>query len=183
MAGIIIRNATIIDGTGAERFAGDVAVDDGHITEVGDVSGSATEEVDATGLVLARICGRPTPVTLRCYYIPYGFRSHKAARVSVGNCGFSLSFPGALWTYLGASRIARSRRISPERGVEAAVNDDARWAQHHPILEVGGNRRPPSDTELEQMRHHVQLAMEQGMRIFLWSHLPPRPLVRYRRSA
>ena len=60
MADIIIRNATIIDGTGAERFAGDVAVDDGHITEVGDVSGSATEEVDAHWTCIgARICGRP----------------------------------------------------------------------------------------------------------------------------
>ena len=29
-------------------------------------------------------------------------------------------------------------------------------------LEMGSDRRPPSDAELERMRHHVQLAMEQG---------------------
>ena len=53
MADTVIRNATIIDGTGADRFIGDVIIDDGHITEVGVTSGSAATEVDATGLVLA----------------------------------------------------------------------------------------------------------------------------------
>jgi N-acyl-D-amino-acid deacylase len=32
---LVIRGGTIVDGTGAERFAGDVAIDDGRIAEVG----------------------------------------------------------------------------------------------------------------------------------------------------
>ena len=39
---LIIRNGTIVDGTGAPRFAGDVAVKDGLIAAVGTVRGDAT---------------------------------------------------------------------------------------------------------------------------------------------
>ncbi len=46
---IVIRNGTIIDGTGAEGFTGDVAILDGRIVEVGDVNGSAQREIDAQG--------------------------------------------------------------------------------------------------------------------------------------
>ena len=46
---IVIRNGTIIDGTGAEGFTGDVAISDGRIVEVGDVNGSAEREIDAQG--------------------------------------------------------------------------------------------------------------------------------------
>jgi len=50
---LIIRGGTIVDGTGAPRFTGDIAIRDGLITAVGTVSGSATQEIDATGLVVA----------------------------------------------------------------------------------------------------------------------------------
>ena len=46
---IVIRNGTIIDGTGAEGFAADVAISNGRIVEVGDVNGSAQREIDAQG--------------------------------------------------------------------------------------------------------------------------------------
>jgi len=49
---LIIRGGTIVDGTGAARFTGDVAVRDGLICAVGAVAGSATREIDATGLVV-----------------------------------------------------------------------------------------------------------------------------------
>jgi len=50
---IIFRNATIYDGTGAPGAVGDLAVSDGRIAEVGRVSGSAGEVIDAAGLALA----------------------------------------------------------------------------------------------------------------------------------
>ena len=46
---LVIRNGTVVDGTGAERAIGDVAVSGGVITEVGSVSGSGTREIDAEG--------------------------------------------------------------------------------------------------------------------------------------
>lgn len=50
---LAIRNATIVDGTGAARFSGDVGVADGRIVAVGKVEGKAKEEIDAGGAVVA----------------------------------------------------------------------------------------------------------------------------------
>lgn len=46
---LIIRNGTIVDGTGNTRFTGDVGIKDSLIAQVGTVSGDATEEIDAGG--------------------------------------------------------------------------------------------------------------------------------------
>jgi N-acyl-D-aspartate/D-glutamate deacylase len=46
---LVVRGGTVVDGTGAERRAADVAVDDGRVTSVGDVPGAGREELDATG--------------------------------------------------------------------------------------------------------------------------------------
>ena len=43
---------TIIDGSGAPRFAGDVAVDGDKITAVGAVPGTGKKEIDATGKIV-----------------------------------------------------------------------------------------------------------------------------------
>src|SRR6266516_4859505 len=50
---VLIKNARICDGTGAPTFHGAVAINEGKIAEVGNVSGSARREIDAEGLVLA----------------------------------------------------------------------------------------------------------------------------------
>ena len=50
---LILRGGTIVDGTGAPRHTGDVAIRDGLIAAVGTVTGTALREIDATGLVVA----------------------------------------------------------------------------------------------------------------------------------
>ena len=49
---LIIRGGTIVDGTGAARFTGDVAIKDGLIIAVGSVQGDARDEIDATGKIV-----------------------------------------------------------------------------------------------------------------------------------
>lgn len=46
---IIIRGGTIVDGTGSDPLIGDVAIKDGLIAALGEVSGTATREIDAKG--------------------------------------------------------------------------------------------------------------------------------------
>ena len=50
---LVIRNATIVDGTGAEPFDGDVAIENGVITEIGNIKKKYSNEIDAKGLILA----------------------------------------------------------------------------------------------------------------------------------
>ncbi|MEC8369604.1 MAG: amidohydrolase family protein, partial [Pseudomonadota bacterium] len=49
---LVIRGGTIVDGTGASAYAGDVAISDGRIAEVGQVTGAGREEIDATDRIV-----------------------------------------------------------------------------------------------------------------------------------
>ncbi len=93
---LIIRNATVFDGTGGPRFNADVGVTGDRITAVGDLGASiGNREVDADGLALAPgfidahthddravLCG---PSCMLCKM------SQGVTTVVVGNCGISLS--------------------------------------------------------------------------------------------
>lgn len=52
MFDLIIRNGTLVDGTGRPSFQGDLAIKDGRIAAVGEVSGSAVKEIDASNLLV-----------------------------------------------------------------------------------------------------------------------------------
>jgi N-acyl-D-amino-acid deacylase len=87
---LVIRNGVIVDGTGAERFDGDIAVDHGVITEIGTVSGSGRDEIDAAGDLVA-----PGWVDIHTHYDGQATwdpemapsSHHGATTVVMGNCG------------------------------------------------------------------------------------------------
>ncbi len=47
MHDLVIRKGTLVDGTGRERFEGDIAIDDGVVSAVGTVGGRGRREIDA----------------------------------------------------------------------------------------------------------------------------------------
>jgi N-acyl-D-aspartate/D-glutamate deacylase len=53
MFDVIVRNGLVVDGSGEKAFKGDVAVKDGLIAAVGEVSGPARRVIDAGGRVIA----------------------------------------------------------------------------------------------------------------------------------
>src|SRR4051812_42268712 len=101
MADLVIRGATIVDGTGAPARTGDVAVQDGVITEVGGrVGDTGNRELDGDGLLLT-----PGWVDIHTHYdgqvtwdpdvTPSSW--HGVTTVVMGNCGvgFAPVRPGA----------------------------------------------------------------------------------------
>ena len=53
MHDLVIRGGTIVDGTGAASRAGDIAITNGVITEVGGrISGDAKQRIDADGMIV-----------------------------------------------------------------------------------------------------------------------------------
>ncbi len=50
---LLIKNGTIVDGTGNDSFEGDIAVHDGEIKEIGSIESSAKETIDAEGRTVA----------------------------------------------------------------------------------------------------------------------------------
>ena len=45
----IIRNGTIIDGTGADRYVADIALKDGRVAAIGEINEQSDNEIDANG--------------------------------------------------------------------------------------------------------------------------------------
>ncbi len=52
MHDLVIRNGTIVDGTGRTRFEGDVGIDGDRLTAVGHVQACGRREIDARGLLV-----------------------------------------------------------------------------------------------------------------------------------
>ena len=50
---IVIRGGTIVDGTGAEPFTGDLGIADGRIAEIGRIAAKGAQEIDAEGHVVS----------------------------------------------------------------------------------------------------------------------------------
>ncbi len=50
---LIVKNGTVIDGTGAFRRRADLAVHDGKVAEIGKITGGAAKTIDASDLIVA----------------------------------------------------------------------------------------------------------------------------------
>lgn len=53
MHDLVIKGATIVDGTGADAYTGDVTVDGGVISSVGGTAGAAKREIAADGAMVS----------------------------------------------------------------------------------------------------------------------------------
>ncbi len=87
---LVIRGGMVFDGTGAEGRIADVAIRDGVIAEVGNVSGRGRGDIDAKGLIVT-----PGFVDLHTHYDGQSIWSqtmdsssaHGVTTVITGNCG------------------------------------------------------------------------------------------------
>jgi N-acyl-D-aspartate/D-glutamate deacylase len=87
---LVIRGGTIVDGSGAAPFEGDVAVTGDRITAVGTVAGDGREEIDARGLLVTPgFVDVHTHLDAQITWDPLGAPSnlHGVTSVVVGNCG------------------------------------------------------------------------------------------------
>jgi N-acyl-D-amino-acid deacylase len=91
---LLIRNGTIVDGSGGARYRGDVAIAEGRIVEIGRVRSGAQRLIDADGLIVAPgfIDGH-THMDAQVAWDRIGSCScwHGVTSVIMGNCGFALA--------------------------------------------------------------------------------------------
>ena len=190
MFDVKIVNGTIVDGTGAARFVGDVAITDGVIVAVApSVDGEAREVIDATGLVVT-----PGFVDIHTHYDGQATwdslldpsASHGVTTVVLGNCGvgFAPVRPGSeSWlvelmegvedipgTALHEG-IQWSWETFPEYldalGARAYSMDVAAFVPHAPLrVYVMGERGAldvePTAEEIAQMADHVRASIAAG---------------------
>ena len=91
---LLIRNGTVVDGTGAPRYRADVAIADGRIAEIGKVTAGARKIIDASDLIVApgfvdphthydaQICWDPQ-ISVSSW--------HGVTSVVMGNCGVGIA--------------------------------------------------------------------------------------------
>ena len=90
MTDLVIRNGTIIDGTGAVGYVGDVAIEGGIITAVGEVDTRGHREIDADGLLVT-----PGFVDIHTHFdgqvtwdpVVAPSSLHGVTTIAMGNCG------------------------------------------------------------------------------------------------
>jgi N-acyl-D-aspartate/D-glutamate deacylase len=199
---LIIRNATIFDGSGAAPVNGDVAVKDGRIARRGEGLGTAAREIDARGLWLT-----PGLLDIHTHYdlevelspgLPESVR-HGTTTVVVSNCSLGLAF--------GAQRegdqdpvvdcFARVENIP--KPVLKRVADRATWTDsadylaHLDTLNLGPNivpmipysmlriaamgvtpsvTRDPTAAEMAEMERLLEKGMREGYAGFSSDGLP-----------
>lgn len=195
---LVIRGGTIADGTGGALIAGDVAILDGKIVQIGDVTGSGTEEIDAAGRIVT-----PGFVDVHTHYDGQCIWSeeiapssaHGVTTVLMGNCGVGFApcrpedhdllinvmegvedIPGVVM----AEGLPWDWESFPEYldRVDAGKRDIdvAAYLPHSPLRvfvmgERGAAQEPATDSDLAQMRTLAKEAVEAGALGFATSRL------------
>lgn len=91
---VLIRGATVVDGTGSSRFQADIAIDGGRISEIGKISGGAKKTIDADGLIAAPgFIDNHTHYDAQICWDPLLTPSawHGVTTAIVGNCGLGIA--------------------------------------------------------------------------------------------
>jgi N-acyl-D-amino-acid deacylase len=93
---LVVRNGTVIDGSGQPRYRADVAVSKGRIASIGRIDERGSQEVDAEGhFVVPGFVDVHTHLDAQVYWDPLGTCAcwHGVTSAVMGNCGFTVA-PG-----------------------------------------------------------------------------------------
>lgn len=150
---VIIVGGQVVDGTGRPAFTADVAIKDGKIAKIGEVTGEATTRIDARGLVVApgfidvhtHSDDLVEKLPLSEHFLRMGVTS-----IVAGNCGGSNASVGEFLARL------EKNGVSPNVATLIGHNTVRKRA-------MGGVfDRVPTATELAEMKRLVDQAMQDG---------------------
>jgi N-acyl-D-amino-acid deacylase len=147
---VVIRNGTILDGSGNPRFDGDLAIRNGLIVEIGRVAGTATQEIDARGMFVA-----PGFINIHSHASPDAL----ATAVNMLTQGVTTEIFNA--DGAGAIDVAAQMQRVSQPGLAVNIGGyigfNVIWSNI-----VGATDRRPTPEEVERMRGMISAGLDQG---------------------
>src|SRR3989449_4511494 len=195
---LVIKNGTVIDGSGLPRYRADVGVRHGRIVTIGRIRERAREVVDAEGQVVTPgFVDGHTHMDAQIFWDPLGTSScwHGITSVVMGNCGFTLAPCAEENKHLVVRNLQRAEDLPPA-AMEAGI--EWRWTTFPEFLDcldslpkginyggyvghsairtyVMGERafeQPASEDDLRAMEREVRDAIRAGAIGFTTSRSP-----------
>lgn len=120
---LLIKNGTVVDGSGMPRFRADVGVSRGKIARIGRIRESAKQTIDAEGHVVSPgFVDGHTHMDAQIFWDPLGTSScyHGITTVAMGNCGFTLAPCAAKDKLMVVRNLQRAEDISLQ-AMEAGI--------------------------------------------------------------
>jgi N-acyl-D-aspartate/D-glutamate deacylase len=133
---LVVKNGTVIDGSGLPGFRADVGVRDGRIVSIGRIRERAREVLDAEGQVVAPgFVDGHTHMDAQIFWDPYGTCScwHGITTVVMGNCGFTLAPCSSKDKHLVIRNLERAEDISAE-AMDAGI--EWSWTTYREFLDT-----------------------------------------------
>jgi N-acyl-D-amino-acid deacylase len=165
MHDVVIREGTVLDGSGRPGRRGDVAIDAGRISSVGEAPDRGRREIDAEGRFVAPgfIDGH-THLDAQIFWDPISasLSSHGVTTAVMGNCGFTLAPSGREQMDLAIRSIERAEDMSRD-AIVAGV--DWTWQTFSDYLDAV-DRLPKSFNYASYVGHSALRAYVMGERAF-----------------
>jgi N-acyl-D-aspartate/D-glutamate deacylase len=162
---LVIRNGTIIDGSGLNAYRADVGISGGVITAIGRVSETGSRTIDAEGLaVTPGFIDGHTHMDAQVFWDEIGSCScwHGVTTVVMGHCGFSLAPARADQRELVVRNLERAEDIS---GAAMAEGIDWTWSTFAEYLDAV-DRLPKGINYAANIGHSALRTYAMGERAF-----------------
>jgi N-acyl-D-aspartate/D-glutamate deacylase len=120
---LVIKNGTVIDGSGLPRYRADLGVRHGRIATIGRITERAREVIDAEGQVVTPgFVDGHTHMDAQIFWDPLGTSScyHGITTAVMGNCGFTLAPCAEKDKHLVVRNLQRAEDI-PVAAMEAGI--------------------------------------------------------------
>jgi N-acyl-D-aspartate/D-glutamate deacylase len=162
---VVIRNGTIVDGTGLGSYTADIGIRGSTIVKIGKIQEQGTEQIEADGQVVTPgFIDSHTHMDAQIFWDKLGTSScwHGVTTAVIGNCGFTLAPGSKEQRQLVLRNLERAEDI-PGEAIETGI--EWTWTTFREFLDTV-DRLPKGMNYAAQIGHSALRTYVMGERAF-----------------